>query len=766
MRASRSPGHALLAAVCLATSITARSAEEPAERQSTCPGTAQSRCSQSGLPENFCCPSNSSCIALAGNTTVLCCPGGATDCSTIRPITCDMSSQNATLYPDNALKTTALDVPLTPCAGKCCPFGYGCDDRGDCVMAADQRAVPGSSAASSSSSPSPSTSAASASSSASASTATPIITAATQCSSYPAPGVVVGLFSGLVAGSALTLALICLLGAQRRQKSRQAGSSGSSLGNISDPQPSRDMRSDFLRRLPPPPPPPGLLPSRRLTVQRVRSLFRRDHDDVPPPVPLKVRRPPLTPPLPREPSFEDISIFADGDTASSLREQERAGADPGGLGLPPPRVGVRRQGHETTFSDLMERSGLAGLQEGPRGRRDGTGEGATRSAGVHRGSGRVVGTSRAAEDRPRRMGALCSARWHGVEVILFASPALDPGLGTQALGLHVAHDISPPLPRSDLSESTTPFVPGSTAAAPQAPAPGARLAAGSRTGSRLVRRCIRRWGGGGVYWFLTRCHSPYALRPTPYTRKAPVAAAAAAAAAARGVPPPPLYAFGNGFSPGHLGSRLGRGRDPTGSARAQVLLEAPAVRQSCPPLEHRRREILARAHVVAGSAGLWTVAPRCFRTPPLPSEPISRPVLPKLPRNTEIGPRSLSGGASFSPRLRSSISPCRAAHVRCFGSSVLWPACRGPTGHTALPKPGCILEDYILTGYRTALAEDAANSQELEPTGHWSGNPSALTAAERDRSSPSGLGRPWAVDGVMRRHPSSWTALMQSFGCK
>ncbi|CAL3962082.1 unnamed protein product [Diplocarpon coronariae] len=367
MRASRSPGHALLAAVCLATSITARSAEEPAERRSTCPGTAQSRCSQSGLPENFCCPSNSSCIALAGNTTVLCCPGGATDCSTIRPITCDLSSQNATLYPDNALKTTALDVPLTPCAGKCCPFGYGCDDRGDCVMAADQRAVPGSSAASSSSSPSPSTSAASASSS--ASTATPIITAASQCSSYPAPGVVVGLFSGLVAGSALTLALICLLGAQRRQKSRQTGPSGSSFGNISDPQPSRDMRSDFLRRLPPPPPPPGLSPSRRLTVQRVRSLFRRDHDDVPPPVPLKVRRPPLTPPLPREPSFEDISIFADGDMASSLREQERAGADPGGLGLPPPRVGVRRQGHETTFSDLMERSGLAGLQEGPRGRR-------------------------------------------------------------------------------------------------------------------------------------------------------------------------------------------------------------------------------------------------------------------------------------------------------------------------------------------------------------------------------------------------------------
>ncbi|PBP25770.1 hypothetical protein BUE80_DR003301 [Diplocarpon rosae] len=354
MRASRSSKHALLAAVFHATSVTARSSNDLLERQSTCPDTSQSRCAQSGLPDNFCCPSNSNCVPLAGNTTVLCCPAGTTDCSTIKPITCDISSQNVTLHPDNALKTTALDVPLT-----------SCNNLGNCLINADQKAVPGSSSSSTATrSSSPTTSAAatglSFTSSASASTTTPIVTASSKCSNFSAPGVVVGFFSGLVAGSAITLAVICLLGAQRRQKSRKSAASASSFGKISEPQPSRDMRTDFLRK----PPPQGFSPSRRHTVQRVKSLFRREHSDVQPPMPLKVRRPPVTPPLQREPSFENISIFADGDTASSLREQERAGANTPGLGLPPPRIGVMRQGHETTFSDLMERSGLAGLQKG------------------------------------------------------------------------------------------------------------------------------------------------------------------------------------------------------------------------------------------------------------------------------------------------------------------------------------------------------------------------------------------------------------------
>ena len=66
---------------------------------------------------------------------------------------------------------------------------------------------------------------------------------------------------------------------------------------------------------------------------------------------------PITPHLQREPSYEDINIFADGDTASALRERERLGVGCG--------VGLRAS-HQTTFTDMMERSGLAGLQKGQR----------------------------------------------------------------------------------------------------------------------------------------------------------------------------------------------------------------------------------------------------------------------------------------------------------------------------------------------------------------------------------------------------------------
>jgi hypothetical protein len=88
-----------------------------------------------------------------------------------------------------------------------------------------------------------------------------------------------------------------------------------------------------------------------------------------PPIPMTANNNrPVTPVLQREPSYENINIFADGDTASALRERERqnalhATAASGGLG---PQEFDSRQSHQTTFSDMMERSGLAGLQKGQR----------------------------------------------------------------------------------------------------------------------------------------------------------------------------------------------------------------------------------------------------------------------------------------------------------------------------------------------------------------------------------------------------------------
>lgn len=139
----------------------------------------------------------------------------------------------------------------------------------------------------------------------------------------------------------------------------------------------------------------GSTPRREGTVKRVKSLFRKDNNGgglrpmsenqfisagvappITPPMPLvptqanlqkknfKNGAVPVTPPLQREPSYENINIFADGDTASSLRGNHGNG---GGL-MPPPRMnenGSRGSG-QTTFSDMMERSGLAGLQKGQR----------------------------------------------------------------------------------------------------------------------------------------------------------------------------------------------------------------------------------------------------------------------------------------------------------------------------------------------------------------------------------------------------------------
>ncbi|KAH9221521.1 hypothetical protein DL95DRAFT_519108 [Leptodontidium sp. 2 PMI_412] len=386
MRGPLVSGHALLAAMFLATSVTARSPGTLFERDATCPETTYNHCPQAGVPDNFCCPATSVCIPLAGNTTVLCCPNGS-NCSIIKPIVCGLDAQNVTENKDNTLKTTALNVPLPSCGTACCPHGYSCNDAGNCVMNADQKAVPSPAAAPSSnsgaSSPASSTtrstnpsSAPTSTSSSSPSTNTPVVITPA-CNKFPTTAVLAGFFPGLAAGILLSIAGVCILGSRRRKAARRR--SGSSFGNISDPQPSSDMRTDFLRK---PPQTPSTMvassPERRHTVQRMKSIFRKTPNStgqspqLDPPLPLNVQRPmaqnnrPVTPPLQREPSFEDINIFADGDTASSLRERERGNGNVNGsgIGLAPPRMPNMRDSHQTTFSDMMERSGLAGLQKG------------------------------------------------------------------------------------------------------------------------------------------------------------------------------------------------------------------------------------------------------------------------------------------------------------------------------------------------------------------------------------------------------------------
>jgi hypothetical protein len=355
--------HLWLTTACLATSTAAQTSLNIFQRTSSCGDPTYTQCSQAGLPSDFCCAPSSDCIVLAANTTVLCCPSGSS-CSTIKAIPCDLSSQNVTANPDISLMTTALSATLPTCGSLCCPFGYSCNSAGDCSVNSNQDVAPTASSAASISTPT---------SSNAATSVTPVAcetnSPATSCSKFPVTAILVGFFPGLLLGVLLSAASVCFIGRRGRKASRRQ--SGSSFGNISDPQPQSDMRTDFLRK---PPQTPSTdastMVSRQPTVQRVRSLFRKSSTNAPlrqsprpaPPIPdlrqslVEMSGRPVTPVLQREPSYGDINIFADGDTASALRENERQNS-----------AGRRvRESHQTTFSDMMEKSGLAGLQKGQR----------------------------------------------------------------------------------------------------------------------------------------------------------------------------------------------------------------------------------------------------------------------------------------------------------------------------------------------------------------------------------------------------------------
>ena len=89
----------------------------------------------------MCCPTDSTCIPLAANTAVLCCPKGS-DCSKIQTIPCSLELQDPEKHPDSKLKSTVLDVEMRKCGDRCCPWGYSCTDGGRCQKDADQSKTP------------------------------------------------------------------------------------------------------------------------------------------------------------------------------------------------------------------------------------------------------------------------------------------------------------------------------------------------------------------------------------------------------------------------------------------------------------------------------------------------------------------------------------------------------------------------------------------------------------------------------------------------
>ncbi|KAI1142765.1 hypothetical protein F5Y05DRAFT_130580 [Hypoxylon sp. FL0543] len=223
------------------------------------------KCPQSGLPANFCCESGATCVTLAANTTVLCCPKD-NNCEKIGTITCDLSLQDPSTNPSAEIKTTVLNGILETCAGQCCPFGYHCDGT-NCVKDADQSkkpstkptsAKPSSTAARTSASTSkPSTTvsvsgATTAAPSTGPSTETPVTSTASTANTVKIVGGVIGGVVGIV----FVIVAVVLIRFRRKQAMKkdelQRYDSTSSFGNIiSAPVPHANypsQRLDFLAK--------------------------------------------------------------------------------------------------------------------------------------------------------------------------------------------------------------------------------------------------------------------------------------------------------------------------------------------------------------------------------------------------------------------------------------------------------------------------------------------------------------------------------------
>lgn len=108
-------------------------------RDSTCGDESYIQCT-ADVPSDFCCPTSSTCMALAGNTTALCCPSGG-NCARIEPIPCDISLEDKSQYPSAIVMTSALTGTLETCGTECCPFGFSCEN-GACILDSDQSAKP------------------------------------------------------------------------------------------------------------------------------------------------------------------------------------------------------------------------------------------------------------------------------------------------------------------------------------------------------------------------------------------------------------------------------------------------------------------------------------------------------------------------------------------------------------------------------------------------------------------------------------------------
>ncbi|KAL9126266.1 MAG: hypothetical protein Q9217_004659 [Psora testacea] len=351
-----------LTAVCLITTIvsstTALSGAFDAAQvlgllprdDATCLNSTFTKCSGANFPGNFCCRSSDTCMVINDGKSALCCPADK-DCSAVGTINCDLQQQNASAHPTTQLFTTDLATPLEKCGDLCCPGGMTCVDNKQCRLSSPGSSS-SSSAASSTSRPTSTTSSTTTSSSSTSSTSSTPNTStsatsnaptkqgqitSTHCNQFPTPGVLVGFFSGLVAGISITVFCICCIGRARSNKSRDSADLSSIQATVSDPiynpDSSNSYRSDFLRR--------GSGPKVGHRFSRASSRARSFFSRTPTlgskmsPSDRTIPEMPRTPSMKREPSMESIRIYS------------------------PPNMASQRPGTtNTTFGEMMADAGL------------------------------------------------------------------------------------------------------------------------------------------------------------------------------------------------------------------------------------------------------------------------------------------------------------------------------------------------------------------------------------------------------------------------
>ncbi|GAM89251.1 hypothetical protein ANO11243_072880 [Dothideomycetidae sp. 11243] len=192
-----------------------------ATRRTLCGGESSLRACGAGFPTSFCCPTNARCLPAnsTGIVAVICCPDGQ-DCDFVEPINCNITLQNALLFPTSAVHTLNLTENLPQCGSQCCPLSYGCVND-TCVAHNGKAVIPSYPSSMSSVLASPTSSSTKTSHSSTSTTiSTGTSSTAESSTQFNGRSFATGFLHGIIIGAAVLFALLFYLASRRISGSR------------------------------------------------------------------------------------------------------------------------------------------------------------------------------------------------------------------------------------------------------------------------------------------------------------------------------------------------------------------------------------------------------------------------------------------------------------------------------------------------------------------------------------------------------------------